>query len=61
MTQFLGLSDVLGLLLKAIVKITFDLIFTLFRYTVRGAGHWIMDTFRYLNDFVEWVTRLAKR
>lgn len=61
MANFLGISDLLGQILKALVKITFDVLFTLAKYVVRGFSHWVMDTFRYLNDFVTWTTRLIKR
>ncbi|ALG96771.1 hypothetical protein [Acidianus bottle-shaped virus 2 strain ABV2] len=61
MANFVGLSDVVGQLLKAMIKITFDIIFTLSKYVARGFTHWILDTFRYLNDMVSWLTRLMKR
>ncbi|ABP73412.1 hypothetical protein [Acidianus bottle-shaped virus] len=61
MANFLGISDLLGQILKALTRITFDVLFTLAKYVIRGFGHWIMDTFRYLNDFTVWITRLAKR
>lgn len=61
MANFLGISDLLGQILKALVKITFDVLFTMAKYVIRGFSHWIVDTFRYMNDFVLWVTRLAKR
>ncbi|ALG96836.1 hypothetical protein [Acidianus bottle-shaped virus 3 strain ABV3] len=59
--QLLGLGNLLTKIIEFLIYVTEDIFLTFIKYLLEGFTHFIMDTLKYMSDFVLHIARLYKR